>query len=115
MEVIALFRGRAHVLVKGNEAHDAMVPRELYGMPVTEAFPDDRWKPIQALMDAVFADGQDRVMIFEGGQLTVTCLRDRRGRRLGVGTSYLVPEPAPPPPVRDRLLLLPAAVRRRGR
>ena len=95
MEVIAVFRGPAHVLVGGNDAQHGAVPTEAFGVPVREAFPEPKWRVIQATMDAVYADGLTRLLPFEGGCLTVQRIEDQ-GRVLGVATHYAPPQPVSP-------------------
>ena len=86
--VIALFRGEGHVLVDGNDEERAVVPPEAFGVPVREFFPEPKYRLLQAVMDAVWRDGRPRVLPFQDGAVTVVLLRDRQGRRLGVGTRY---------------------------
>ena len=102
MSVIAIFRGPAHILVDGNAEDRAVVPEWAFGMPVREAFPQPEYHDLQALMDAVYADGQPRSLAVFGGVLTIARLEDRRGHRLGVGTHYATQTPISQLPPADQ-------------
>ncbi len=102
MSVIALFKGPAHVLVDGNEEDRAIVPEWAFGMPVREAFPQPEYHALQALMDAVYADGQPRSLAEYGGVVTVIRLEDHRGHRLGIGTHFASQTPVSQLPPADR-------------
>jgi hypothetical protein len=88
--VVALFRGPAHVLVEANEEALALFPPEALGMPVSEAFPQETYREVQEVMDAVFGDGLPRVVRRPEGEITVSRLEDRHGHRWGVGTHFVV-------------------------
>lgn len=107
--VIALFRGPAHILADGNEEDRAVVPEWAWGMPVREAFPQPEYAELQAIMDAVYADGETRALPVFAGVVTVVRLEDHRGHPLGVGTHFASRSPISQLPPADQPASLPAA------
>ena len=113
--VIALFRGPAHVVTDGNEEDRAVVPDWAWGMPVREAFPQPAYTQLQAIMDAVYADGETRALGVFGGVVTVIRLEDQQGHPLGVGTHFASRIPRSRLPPADQPMAVPDESHSRGR
>lgn len=85
MEAIALFRGMVHVLVDTNDESRAVLPPGAFGLPFREAFPQERYRELVAVMDRTFADGVTRTVLLPDGGI-VTVRRWVRGQDRGVST-----------------------------
>lgn len=92
MAAIALFRGRMHVMDWCNDELLEFAGRDGRGMPVSEAFPETMFAPVQAAMDEVFVTGATITMPRPHGLLVLGPRFDARGRIAGVASYY---EPAP--------------------
>jgi len=80
----------------------ALSPRDGRGMPAREAFPEERYTELQAVMDDCFHSGTIRKMSHPLGVLIVAPRTDARDRVCGVATYFAaVPRPLPVPPLRS--------------
>lgn len=105
MAAIALFRGPMHVLIWSNEEVLAFAGRDGRGVPVREAFPEERYSETQAAMDEVYVTGRTIMLNRPRGSLVVAPRVDARDRIVGVATYF---EAAPVPQ-----LLRPRGLQRR--
>lgn len=55
---LCAFVGPAHVMVSVNDAWRARFGEPTLGVPVREAWTDPVWRPVQELMDRVYATGR---------------------------------------------------------
>lgn len=94
MEAIALFRGKAHVLVDTNDASRDVLPEGAFGLPFREAFPQERYRDLAAIMDLTFEDGVTRSILLPGEGLLTVC-RWIRGQHRGVATRVDLRAPRP--------------------
>lgn len=85
---LALFMGPGLVMVAVNEAWRvrSKIPPPI-GVPLTEAYADPIWTPVQRTMRAVFDSGCPTTVRMPGGVLTIAPLIED-GRTVGVGTHY---------------------------
>lgn len=93
MSAQALFRGPAHVLVGTNEEGAGILPEGAFGLPFREAFPQERYISLVALMDRVLADGISRVSVLPPPDGRITVCRWTRGQDRGVGLTVDLPAP----------------------
>lgn len=99
MPAIALFRGPYHVMEYANEEVIEFSQRDGRGIPVREAFTEERWAAVQAAMDRAFTFGEVVTLTRPLGTLVVRPRRDDRGRVVGVGT-YFEADPVEVAPLR---------------
>jgi len=107
MPAIALFRGPMHVLAWCNDELIVFAGRDGRGMPVREAFPEERYIETQAAMDEAYVTGRTIMLSRPLGQLVVAPRIGAQGRIVGVATWFEVapvPQLLRPPgyrPARD--------------
>lgn len=96
---MALFMGRALVMVAVNDAYRAFAPNPPIGCPVIEGYPDVSWRHVQRVMHLVYRMGEPRLIEWPTGPLWVIPYVAPDGRR-GIVTHYQ--------PIAPTLSLLPA-------
>jgi hypothetical protein len=87
---LCLFVGPCHVMVAVNNAWVERFGEPTFGIPTREAWADPVWRPVQVLMDSVYATGEVGMLPWAEGICViapVTVLGQR-----GVGAA-LVPVP----------------------
>lgn len=88
--VRALFMGPMHVLVEVNANWREQNPEPPpIGVPAREQWIDPVWAPAQAMMDATYEDGIQRVAVLPHGTMTISAWPD------GVGTAFRAWRPQP--------------------
>lgn len=94
MEAIAVFRGPAHVLVDTNDESRDVLPPGSFGLPFREAFPQERYRELVAVMDRTLRDGRPRAVMLPGEGLLIV-RRWERGQDRGVATRVDLQAPQP--------------------
>lgn len=71
MAAVATYRGSGFVVEWANEEYRIRVGRDVTGMPMAEAFPEERWRQLHDLMRVVFTSGRPLTVPVVGGWLSV--------------------------------------------
>lgn len=90
MAAIVLFRGPGHVMEWANEEVAGLAPRVAIGAPVTEGYPEEGYKPVQAAMSECFHTGRPVILARPLGTMVVLPRLDDRRRVFGVATWFAV-------------------------
>ena len=90
MAAIVLFRGPGHVMEWANEEVASLAPRIAIGAPVTEGYPEEGYKPVQAAMSECFHTGRPVILVRPLGTLVVLPRLDDRRHVFGVATYFAV-------------------------
>ena len=93
----ALFMGRGLVLAAVSETWTSTQwPEPPIGLPVSEAWCDEAWEPVRALMREVYATGVPYSTIVPGAVVMIVPVR-AQGRIVGVVTERVAVAPTPLP------------------
>jgi hypothetical protein len=90
MAAIVLFRGPGHVMEWCNDEVASLAPRVAIGAPVTEGYPEEGYKPVQAAMSECFHTGRPVILARPLGTLVVLPRLDDRRHVFGVATYFAV-------------------------
>jgi hypothetical protein len=99
---VATYRGPAFVVEWVNEEYATRVGRDVTGMPMAEAFPEERWRQLHELMRLVFTSGRPVTVPAMGGWVSVLP-RCQDGQVTGLTSVWeplappVQPEPQPEP------------------
>jgi len=93
----ALFMGRGLVLAAVSESWSSTQwPEPPIGLPVSEAWIDEAWEPVRALMREVFDTGVPYSTIVPGAVVMIVPVREQ-GQVVGVVTERVAVAPTPLP------------------